>query len=861
METFDSTMGHTSRNAQDDRPRYLQDGPYALAVDTETKGLRWWDDGTPFIATASDFDRDYLYRFNEKKDPAWLREAILRADTLIFHNASFDIHVLVQAGVVTMDEILSKRIEDTDLLARCVLGAANGPFGLKRLATEYVDSSAGDAEQAMKEAMVSMGIIRKVGQKDVGDGAFFRCWEGYPQLVEEYARLDTRYTYDLYHVLKGMATPEDHRVYELERAAMPVVIRMEHVGLRLDQEKVVSLRRKFIEQRDRTHEALLALNDGVEINFDSTAQVAGFLQAQGVPLTATTPTGEIRTDKWALEKFEESYFAVRLLSEYRQAQKFLSTYIEPMIGRDVVHPSFWQIGARTGRMSCIAEGSLVDCPRDLEHAPLGVPIEHIQVGQYVYSFGSDGVPRPARVLAKTNMGEKRVLRLVYQASGHSRYMGELRATPDHLIRMRDGRYVRMDDLKPGDQLAFISRGVYDDGYARIGWGGAPVREHHHLCNGHEVVHHLDHRKLNNALDNLHGMTASQHARIIEHGVKYRTVRFKPCPYTREEFECIVADGVRRAINTTGHDHSTLKRWAIEFGVCIPDARRRRDVATNHRVVSVVSDGETVPVWDLTIEGTPNFVVNEIAVHNCSNPNLQNIPVRSGPEVREVFVPRDGHVFIVADYSSIELRLIAYYMNHEELWRIIEEGDPFLWLGEQIYGTSDPASWPVSRSKLKNGYYALTYGAGGPKLAATIGGGMTPQQGKQLASSIRGALGKPYRVLNQRIREQVESSGFLRTMGSRTQHVSPDKSYVGLNALIQGSAADIMKWGLVKAAKAIEPFGGYPVLVVHDEIVAEVPAHHADDALVAMKQAMVDATDLLPLKTSGTVAVHSYAEGK
>lgn len=251
--------------------------------------------------------------------------------------------------------------------------------------------------------------------------------------------------------------------------------------------------------------------------------------------------------------------------------------------------------------------------------------------------------------------------------------------------------------------------------------------------------------------------------------------------------------------------------------------------------------------------------------SCSNPNMQNIPVRSGPEVREIFIPRDGMVFVVADYSSIELRLAAYYMNHGELWEIIENGDPFLWLGEQIYGTPEQDEWPIGRSRLKNAFYAMTYGAGGPKLAATIGGGMTREQGTALARNMKDALGPRYRQLNKRIREQIErGGGFVKTLGRRTQHVPPDKAYVGLNALIQGSAADIMKRGLVDVSKAVAPLGGYPILVVHDEVVVEVPAQHAEQAQAAMEEAMVGANfgqEALNLKVGATIAYNSYAEGK
>lgn len=578
------------------RPAYLKDEPYTLAVDTETTGLAWYGDDYPFIATASDYYRDYLYVLPKDNDA--LRRDILNAERVVFHNASFDIHMLVKAGILSLEEILAKDIVDTDLLARCVIGAANGPFGLKHLATVYLDSNAGAAEQALREQMVSMGIIKKVDQRDVGGGAYHAVWQAHPAVLEEYALKDTRYTHDLYYVLKQMADDDAWETYALEIALMPVLVRMEHTGTMVDGEKVKELRKMFLERRDTAAGLLLEANDWEEINLDSNAQVADLLIRNGVPLTATTPTGELKVDKWALERFEEEHPIVATLSEYRQAAKFLSTYIEPMMGRETVHPSFWQMGARTGRMS------------------------------------------------------------------------------------------------------------------------------------------------------------------------------------------------------------------------------------------------------------------------CTNPNMQNIPQRSGTEVREIFVPRPGYCFLVADYSSIELRLLAYHMNHEELWEIINNGDPFVWLGSRIYGTEDQNLWPVKRQSLKNGFYAMTYGAGGPKLATTIGGGMTPAEGKALASSMKSALGAPYRQLNQGIAKVVKSGCPLKTLGRRAQWVPVDKPYVGLNALIQGGAADVMKRGLVYAADAVSAFGAYPLLTVHDEIVVECPIEHADIVLPMLEKAMIMAAPKdCPMKVEGKICYHSYAEGK
>lgn len=601
MEAFNETIPHDWGYPVGDQPDYL-DGRMVVAVDTETTGLDWFAGDFPFVATVSDYDRDYLYRLAEHPehdhtgDWEMLAKLLREADVLIFHNAPFDVHVLVTAGLIDLDEILAKEIHDTNILARCVLGASNGPFGLKHLAATLLDSDAQAPEQRMDEAMVSLGLIRKVGQRDRPAGAYYQTWVHYPDAVEHYALKDTRYTYDLYHLLMERATDDDLVLYGLERSVQPTLIQMEHTGTMLDRDRVAEVRAQYEELQRNAAEQLLELNGYEEINLASNAEVADMLIRRGVPLRRTTDTGHIRVDKWALEDYKDDP-AVDLLLTYRNASKFLSTYIEPMVGVGTVHTSFWQLGARTGRMS------------------------------------------------------------------------------------------------------------------------------------------------------------------------------------------------------------------------------------------------------------------------CSRPNLQNIPVRSGPEIREMFVPRPGYVFLDADYSSIELRILAYYMGDPAFWEIIESGDPFMWIGEQVYGTSDQSQWKVGRQALKNGTYALTYGAGGPKLASTIGGGMTPDEGRDLARRIKNALGPGYFQLNRRIKQKIEKDGFVRTLARRTQYVDPERSYVGLNALIQGTAADLMKEGLVRADEALAAIGAYPLLVIHDEILAECPAEHAEIGLEMLKDAMASATDKFNLKVDGKICRNSFGEGK
>ena len=261
--------------------------------------------------------------------------------------------------------------------------------------------------------------------------------------------------------------------------------------------------------------------------------------------------------------------------------------------------------------------------------------------------------------------------------------------------------------------------------------------------------------------------------------------------------------------------------------------------------------------------------------SCMRPNMQNIPKRAGKEVRAMFVPRDDHSFIVADYESIEVRLLAYYLNDPGFIELITGGhDPHAWMAANIWG-GEPGDFhkdgpnAKQRGLAKNILFAITYGAGNPRVTSMLidadfpvtkvdERGASPE-GAALLSKIKSSLPR-YHKLNGRIKKKLKTTGYVQTLFGRVQTVSKGKEYVGLNALIQGSAADIMKQGLVNVSESCRSLGGQPVLTVHDEIVVEIPTENAQEALPLVERAMVEAYPLAPpLSVSGTIVSTNYAD--
>jgi DNA polymerase-1 len=338
-------------------------------------------------------------------------------------------------------------------------------------------------------------------------------------------------------------------------------------------------------------------------------------------------------------------------------------------------------------------------------------------------------------------------------------------------------------------------------------------------------------------------------------------------------------------------------WALgEFVNDFPALQAYMDYRTVNKFLSTYID----PMYKQQ-EVHPNFrqIGTWTGRMSCARPNMQNIPVRSGPEVREVFVPRPGYKLVVADFATIEMRVLAYYLGREgtAMRDLIKGGiDTNSWIASELAATGTepyagagrtPDDFAKGgpnaklRASARHALYAILYGAGackiceqqnmekGPPLTANDWvvqkgykqeGEPSCKQGGDLAKKIKGAI-PGYMSLMRRIQRRIEDVGYVVTLGGRKQAVARDKSYVGMAALIQGSAADIMKAALIACQPIVDRLGGALLLIVHDEGVWEFPEDVADEALALIIEAMEGAWELdPPLKVDGTTATN-YGEAK
>ncbi len=791
-----------------------------VGVDLETTSLSPRDGRVRLLQLATP-DETFVVDVFETGDLAPLSEVLEEGPVKVLQNGKFDYSFLKAQHGISLYPIF-----DTMLAAQLLGGGDQTPsYSLEAIAGRYA------------------GL-------ELDKSARMEDWGGRLSEAQlEYAARDAAVLLPLRERLQeGLEEEKLVPVSKIEFRAVASIAEMELAGIKLDLARWKELE---IAVRKRRDEAALALDDqfpvpdgvlpleglGPRLNLNSPRQITDAFHTLGIELPDTKV--------WTLLKVNHP--AAKLLLEYRELQKKLGTYLKPYPGfvhkeTGRIHANFLQCRVPTGRLACIAEGSPVDAPRDLPRYPTGIPIEKIREGDYVYSFDSDSIPKPRRVLRVLGQGRKKVLKLIWRGGANASYLGEMKATPDHLVRLASGAYKRMDELKPGDGLTWMRRSVSDD-YAWLRWSGMEgisVKEHKHLVRG-ETVHHKDGNKLNNSPGNLEGMPRSEHSRLHP-----PPPTLKDCPYSEEELASMLSRGMARAAKVYPHDYSTLKRWANLYGIEVADMRRKLHRVENHHVVAVLDEGEEVETYDLSIEGTPNFVVNEICVHNCTSPNIQQIPHED--EFRSCFVAEQGNTLIIADYSQIELRILAEVSDDPAFVRAFREGDDLhrVTAATMFVVVKDEVT-REQRSAAKRINFGLMYGRGSKSLSAQLG--TDEERARGLIDEYFANYPKVRRYLQGAASEAMKT-GTLRTLSGRIRKFG-DTSGLGsmergamrreaMNFPIQGAASDIAKLALVYVREELQGLDARLINCIHDEFVVECAEEVAPEVAQRTRRAMMRA---------------------
>ena len=251
--------------------------------------------------------------------------------------------------------------------------------------------------------------------------------------------------------------------------------------------------------------------------------------------------------------------------------------------------------------------------------------------------------------------------------------------------------------------------------------------------------------------------------------------------------------------------------------------------------------------------------------SSSDPNLQNIPIRTelGREIRKGFVPADGYLFYGADYSQVELRILAHFSGDEPLVRAFNEGiDVHKQTAAIVFDIPLDDVTSEQRGQAKTINFATLYGQGAFSLARQLG------VGREEATAFIDQYFERFSGVRAYLDGQVaraREKGFVETlMGRRRQipeleaknwNVRQFGERVAQNTPIQGTAADMIKKAMLDVASALAQAdtGARLLLQVHDELLFEVPSGQEDDLGELVVSRMESAMELsVPLVAEGGV---------
>ena len=257
----------------------------------------------------------------------------------------------------------------------------------------------------------------------------------------------------------------------------------------------------------------------------------------------------------------------------------------------------------------------------------------------------------------------------------------------------------------------------------------------------------------------------------------------------------------------------------------------------------------------------NQTVTSTGRLSSSNPNLQNIPVRTeiGREIRKGFVAASGRVLVSADYSQIELRLFAHITKDPGLVQaFLTDGDIHAQTARRIFEVPDDQ--PVThnqRRQAKTINFAVIYGASPFRVAIELG--ITQVRAAELIKAYL-ALYPSVRAYLDTILEGAREKGYVQTLSGRRRYVPDINSRVfqfrqaaereAANMPVQGTSADIIKLAMLHTAKALSEssLGAQMVLQVHDELLFECPAAEVRPLADLVRDAMQNAFPLdVPLR--------------
>ncbi|HYG58191.1 MAG TPA: DNA polymerase I, partial [Symbiobacteriaceae bacterium] len=278
--------------------------------------------------------------------------------------------------------------------------------------------------------------------------------------------------------------------------------------------------------------------------------------------------------------------------------------------------------------------------------------------------------------------------------------------------------------------------------------------------------------------------------------------------------------------------------------------------------------------DGRIHTTFHQTVAETGRLSSKDPNLQNIPIRieEGRRIRRAFVPKAGNVIVAADYSQIELRVVAHYSGDPALREAFEhDQDIHTRTASVVWGVPMEAVTADMRRKAKAVNFGLIYGQTDFGLARAVG--MSRAEARQFIETYFEKFAGVRAYMDAK-KAEAREKGYVTTLDGRKRPlpeithrvftVRQNAERMAINTPIQGTAADLMKKAMIAVRKALAESGltARMILQVHDELVFEAPEAEVPALKALVREGMVGAMKLtVPLKVDVKVGRDWYSVEK
>jgi DNA polymerase-1 len=274
--------------------------------------------------------------------------------------------------------------------------------------------------------------------------------------------------------------------------------------------------------------------------------------------------------------------------------------------------------------------------------------------------------------------------------------------------------------------------------------------------------------------------------------------------------------------------------------------------------------------DGRVHTTFNQAVAATGRLSSSDPNLQNIPIRTpqGREIRRAFIADEGHAILAADYSQIELRILAHICGDDELIDTFRRGaDIHRATAARIFNVPESSVTADQRRAMKTINFGVLYGMSAFRLSNELG--ISTGEAKEFIDAYFARYPKINEYLAGTLVE-ARATGKVKTLFGRIRYINEihNRSFavrgnaerMAINAPIQGTAADLLKLAMIELDRAL-PADAKMLLTVHDEIVFEVPEARAGEINESVRTIM---ESIHPLAVPLAVETHwgrSWYEAK